>query len=408
MIETVKPETAEGVAELVRWAADHQSPLEIRGAGTKYGFGNPVEAAHRLDLTGLNGISLYEPEELVLSAAAGTPLALVQATLDQRRQQLAFEPMDLGPLLGGQADAQTLGGVLACNLSGPRRIRAGAARDHFLGFEGVSGRGAPFKSGGRVVKNVTGYDLCKLIAGSHGTLAALTQVTVKVGPAGERTRTLLLAAQAPDQAALAMARAAGSAHDVSALAYLPAAIAARSGVSYVAGARAAMTAVRVEGTAISAETRCAALRELWRGFGEIEELHSHNSIAFWREVRDVAGLLPARDDLIWKLSVTPGEGPALAAALGSKLGGEAYCDWAGGLIWLALPPAEDGHHDAVRAQVAGRGHATLIRAPEEVRRRVAVFQPQERALAALNRQVKQAFDPLNILNPGRMVAGNQG
>ena len=162
------------------------------GHGSKRAIGRPAQTDLTLDLSALSGITLYEPEELVLSAKAATPLAEIEALVAAKGQQLAFEPMDYATLLGGVAGRGTIGGALAANLSGPRRIKAGAARDHFLGFSAVSGRGETFKSGGRVVKNVTGYDLCKLIAGSWGTLAAMTEVTIKVLPAAETEETLLI------------------------------------------------------------------------------------------------------------------------------------------------------------------------------------------------------------------------
>ncbi|MFI4987883.1 MAG: FAD-binding protein, partial [Alphaproteobacteria bacterium] len=192
MPETLKPRDAEEVRALVEWAAAEGLPLELSGAGTKRGLGRPVQATHSVDLGGLTGVTLYEPEELVLSARTGTRLAAIEALLAEKRQALAFEPADLGPLYGAAAGAATIGGVIACNLSGPRRLKAGAARDHFLGFTAVNGRGELFKAGGRVVKNVTGYDLCKLLAGSHGTLAAMTDVTVKVLPAPERTESVIV------------------------------------------------------------------------------------------------------------------------------------------------------------------------------------------------------------------------
>ena len=175
--------------------------LEVIGRGTKRAIGRAAQWDATLELSALSGVTLYEPEELVLSAKAATPLAEIEALVAASNQELAFEPMDYGPLLGGSAGAGTIGGALAANLSGPRRIKAGAARDHFLGFTAVSGRGETFKSGGRVVKNVTGYDLCKLLAGSWGTLAAMTEVTVKTLPSAETEETLLLLAR--DDAAAA-------------------------------------------------------------------------------------------------------------------------------------------------------------------------------------------------------------
>lgn len=392
-MQTYRPDTAAQVEDLLRWAAAERTPVDLGGAGTKAGLGHAGTAAHRLDLSGLAGVSLYEPEELVLSAAAGTPLAEIEGLLAQHRQQLAFEPPDFGPLFGAPADRQTIGGIIATNLAGPRRIKDGAARDHFLGLQAVTGRGEAIKSGGRVVKNVTGYDLSKLLAGSHGTLAALTQVTVKVLPVPEKLRTVLAFGLDDATAVRALAAAGGSPHEVSGLAHLPAAAAARSSVSYVRDAGAAVTAVRVEGPGASVEHRCKELRALLGGFGPVEELHGHNSRALWREVRDVKPLLAIDGRALWRLSLTPTRAPGLLAALP----GERLFDWAGGLVWLATPPDTDGA--TIRAAIAGHGHATLYVGDPAGQ---DVFQPQPAPLAALTARVKDGFDPHRILNRGRM------
>jgi glycolate oxidase FAD binding subunit len=406
MAETFRPETGEQVAEVVAWAAAEEVPLEVLGLGSKRGFGRPVQASHVLDLSGLAGITLYEPEELVLSARAGTPLAQIEAALAGNGQHLAFEPADLGPLLGGAPGVGSLGGMLACNLSGPRRIRAGAARDHFLGFHAVSGRGEAFKSGGRVVKNVTGYDLCKLLAGSYGTLAVMTEATVKVLPAAEKTRTVLHFGLDDEAARVAMSAALGSPHDLSGAAHLPATLAAGSEVGYVAEAGAAghgVTALRVEGPGPSVEFRCRALREDLAGPGGQEELHGHNSGLFWRELRDVTPFARRPELPVWRVSVPPTAGPTVAARLAG--GCLHYYDWGGGLVWLAMPdPAEPGEA-AVRAAVAeAGGHATLVRASGDLRAGLPVFQPQDPAKAALSARVKESFDPNRVLNPGRIYA----
>ncbi len=401
-----RPESARQVADAVAWAAAEEEPLEVLGRASKRAFGRPVQAGQGLELSGLAGITLYEAEELVLSARAGTPIAEIEAALAEKNQELAFEPPDLGPLLGGEAGAGSIGGVLACNLAGPRRIKAGAARDHFLGVSAVSGRGEAFKSGGRVVKNVTGYDLCKLMAGSHGTLAAMTDVTVKVLPAAEKTRTVLLLGLDDDKALAAMTRALGSAHEVSGAAHLPAVLAADSEVSYVREAGGAVTALRVEGTGPSVEYRSAALRRELADLGESEELHDRNSAGFWQEVRDVQPFVARPECLVWRVSVPPQAGPAVAGALAQGQDALAYYDWGGGLLWLALPPSKDGGHAALRAALSGcGGHATLIRGPETLRAAIPVFQPQDPAMAALTARVKDGFDPRRVLNPGRMVAG---
>ncbi len=402
MAETFKPTAAEQLAEVVAWAAAEGRPLEILGAGTKRGLGRPVEAEHAIELSDFTGVSLYEPDELVLTAGAGTSLKEIEGLLTQNRQQLAFEPADYGPLLGAPAEAQTLGGVLASNLSGSRRIKAGAARDHFLGIQAVTGRGDVIKSGGRVVKNVTGYDLSKLLAGSFGTLAVLCQVTLKVLPAPEKSRTVLVYALSDADGVRALAEAAGSPHEVSGLAHLRADTAMRSSVDYVNGTATAVTAVRVEGPGPSVDHRCRALKDALSSFGAVEELHSFNTTRFWREVTDVVDMLEPEHDTIWKLSLTPSLAPAVVAQIREALDCDAIYDWAGGLVWLTLPASADAGHEVVRAAVGDHGHATLLKAPAAVRAQVPVFQPQAEALARLTARVKESFDPNGILNPGRM------
>jgi glycolate oxidase FAD binding subunit len=405
MADLIKPRDAEEVRTLVEWAAAESVSLELTGAGTKRGFGRRVEAMHEVDLSVLDGVTLYEPDELVLSARAGTRLAGIEALLAQRRQQLAFEPGDFGPFYGRPAGEGTIGGVIACNLAGPRRIKAGAARDHFLGVTAVSGRGELFRSGGRVVKNVTGYDLCKLLAGSHGTLAALTDVTVKVLPAPEKTRTVLVLGLEDARAIEALAQALASAHEVSGAAHLPAGIAGRSAVSYVGGAGKAVTAVRVEGFPASVEHRCAALKALLAAFGPVEELHSMHSARLWRELRDLAPFVTRPELAVWRLSVPPAAGATVVAQVAARLAIVHWYDWSGGLVWLGVADEGDAGAAVVRAAVAASGgHATLMRASETVRASVPVFQPLADGVTRLSMRVKASFDPRGILNPGRMYA----
>jgi len=404
--ETLRPENAEAVRAALVEANAAGTPLEVRGAGTKRAIGRPVQARATLALDGLSGVLSYEPAELVLTALAGTPLAEIEAALAEQRQCLAFEPADYGALLGQSPGGQTLGGVIACNLSGPRRLKAGAARDHFLGFKAVSGRGEAFKAGGHVVKNVTGYDLSKLLAGSWGTLAVMTEVTVKVLPAPEKARTVLVFGLDEAAAMAALAAALGSAHEVSGAAHLPARIAARSAVPYVRDAGASVTALRVEGPGPSAEHRCAALRALLGAKAAVEELHSMNSRTLWAEIRDATLIAAPAERLVWRLSVPPAAGARVGARLAAALGAELYYDWAGGLIWLAVPPTADAGAASIRAAVAETGgHATLIRAPYDLRAASEVTQPQPAALAALAQRLKEAFDPAGILNPGRLYPG---
>jgi glycolate oxidase FAD binding subunit len=401
--QELRPTSPDELRDIVAAALAEEKPLRVVGAGSKDGFGRPL-ALPGLHVDGLSGIGLYEPEELVMTVGAGTPMAEIEARLADNHQQLAFEPPDYGAFLGGATGRATIGGVLACNLSGPRRIKAGAARDHFLGVQVVTGRGELIKAGGRVVKNVTGYDLCKLLAGRFGTLAVMTEVSVKALPAAEQTLTLLLAGLEPADGLGALRAAMASAYDVSGAAYLPPAAAARSAV--VSGAGSGVAAMRLEGPGPSLRHRADALKDLLNLPGaEIGELDTQHSETLWREVRDVA-LLPAAS-VLWRISAPPGDSAALLEALAPQLSPEWLADWAGGLIWLALDGAganlPDGGAVTIRSALAAHGgHATLIRADAELRGEVEVFQPQAAPLARLSARVKESFDPKHILNPGRM------
>jgi glycolate oxidase FAD binding subunit len=403
MADILKPRDAKEVEDAVAWALGNDKALEVAGQGSKRLIGRPSQTDLTLELSGLSGVTLYEPEELVLSARAGTPLAEIEALLDKNNQQLAFEPMDYGPLLGGAAGQGTIGGVIAANLSGPRRIKAGAARDHFLGVSAVTGRAETIKSGGRVVKNVTGYDMCKLLAGSWGTLAAMTDVSLKVLPKAETEATVLVEGLDDARACAAMTAAMGSSCDVSGAAHLPDHVA-----SYFDGLPKpeAATALRLEGFAPSVKHRKEALAALLKSFGPVALLDENESRALWASVRQVKPFAAeaARARSLWRISTAPSQGHAIAAAITPAA--QMFYDWAGGLIWVAMPFADEPDAGSIRAAVASvGGHATLVRAPAAVRASVDVFEPQEAALRALSKRVKESFDPKGVLNPGRMWAG---
>ncbi len=404
MVDALKPQDDKQVAGAVQWALAEGKRLEIVGRGSKRALGRPSQSDLTLDLSALSGVTLYEPEELVLSARAGTPLAEIEALIDAKGQQLAFEPMDCGPLLGSPANAGSIGGAIASGLAGPRRIKAGSARDHFLGFTAVSGRGEIFKSGGRVVKNVTGYDLCKLMAGSFGTLAAMTDLTVKVLPKPETEETLLVAGLDDVRAVQAMTAAMSSSCDVSGAAHLPNHIVFRFGEL---GATAAATLFRLEGVAPSVKHRRDMLAALLKPYGTVSQLHETASRALWRSVRDArpfsaSGASGPRP--LWRVSVPPARGAEIGALI--EPSAQMFYDWAGGLIWIAPLPGNDGGAANVRhAAAALGGHATLVRAPASVRAAVDVFEPQPGPVAALTKRVKESFDPKGVLNPGRMWAG---
>jgi glycolate oxidase FAD binding subunit len=364
----LRPRDASDVAAIV---AGSERALEPIGGGSKRAIGRPVAEADVLDLAALSGIVTYEPAELVLTVRAATPLMLIDDTLAAQAQRLAFEPPDLGPLLG-VSRPQTIGGVLATNLAGSRRVAAGAARDHFLGFAAVTGRGERFKAGGNVVKNVTGYDLPKLLAGSWGTLAIFTDVTLRVSPAPELDRTLVLPSSTPSASVRLLSRARGSPHEVSA-----------------AGCD---SLLRIEGFATSVEARTAALTAQL-GVTPSAVLDGPASQQRWREHGSAAAI--ATSPVVWRISVPPADAPAVVERLAPK---RYLLDWGGGLIWAAYDTV-----DAARVRAAlGTGHATLIKASMAARAAAAVFQPPLPAVAAAAARLKQAFDPRGVLNPGRM------
>jgi glycolate oxidase FAD binding subunit len=401
-MDTLVPRDERDTIEIVSAAIANATPLEVSGAGSKTGLGRPIAAQLRVSTAGMNGVSLYEPSELVLSARAGTPIREIIDLIAQRGQELAFEPMDYGALYGGEAGSGTIGGLFAVNASGPRRIKAGAARDHLLGFRAVSGRGEAFKSGGRVMKNVTGYDLSKLVTGSHGTLAILTEVTVKVLPKAEAEETVLILGLGDDEAIKVLTEASGLPHEVSSFAHAPAAAAASLNGGF-SGQSA--TALRLEGPPVSIAKRKQDLITHFKARGkEFGSLDAAESNSFWTAMRDVLPLA-ALDADIWRISTAPAEGARFVSLV--KSGGVPlkswFYDWAGGLVWLAAVPAQDCHEKPIRAAVTTTGgHATLIRAPEKARATVPVFHPQPPALAALSARVKNSFDPERILNRGRM------
>lgn len=393
MSSTLKPESADQLFETVKWAVAEEKPLDIMGLGTKRAVGRPAQHEFTLDLSALNGVTLYEPEELVLSAHAATPRAEVEKLLQDKSQEFAFEPPDLSNLLGTES-AGTLGGMIACNFAGPRRLKAGAVRDHFLGFSGVSGRGETFKSGGRVVKNVTGYDLPKVIAGSWGTLAVVSDVTLKVLPAAETEKTFALEGLSDAQAAQAMSQALQSSCEVSGVAHLPEGIIG-----------AAATVFRIEGIGPSVDYRLEKLAGLLKDTGASEMMDEASSKELWQCVRDVMFFANGSDRPVWRLSVPPMDGPKVTEAIAAKCDCRWFYDWAGGLIWCEVPEADNASEDIVRAAIAQTtGHATLVRASQAIRAAANVFHPPSPGLAVLTQNLKAAFDPKGVLNPGRMYA----
>ena len=406
-MDTLKVRDANDVEQVVRSAIASEQPLEIIGHGSKRMVGQPIKTNALLDLSALNAVTSYEPNELIVTVQAGAPLADVLSLIDSKNQQFAFEPVNTAALLG-TPEIGTIGGMIGAGLAGPRRIKAGGARDHLLGAHAVSGFGDSFKAGGKVVKNVTGYDLCKLLAGSWGTLAVMTEVTLKVMPRPESERTMLLRGLDDIAANRAMTAVLGSPFDVSGAAHVPnsALRASADGLAGLGSPQQALTLLRLEGIAASVAHRAVSLGKLLAEFGAVETLDDAASAAVWSAIRDVKpfaanGALGAWP--VWRIVCPPASGGALGQVLARDSGGDVIYDWGGGLIWAALPPKPDAQAALVRSRVnAAGGHATLLRAPEEVRREVDVFHPQQAGLAALGERVRHSFDPKHILNRGRM------
>jgi glycolate oxidase FAD binding subunit len=409
-VDTLRVRDAKDVEDVVRAAIANEQPLEIIGHGSKRAIGQVMATNAVLDVSALNAVTSYEPNELIITLQAGAPLADVLSLIDSKNQQFAFEPMNTAPLLG-MPGLGTVGGMIAAGLAGPRRMRAGGARDHLLGAHAVSGFGDSFKTGGKVVKNVTGYDLCKLLAGSWGTLSVMTEVTLKVMPKPERERTLLLRGLDDASANKAMTAALGSPFDVSGAAHLPKSAFRdkTEGLGEIAGQGEALTVLRLEGITASAAHRAVSLRDLLAPFGTADIIEDGSSSPLWASIRDVLpfaangtlGVWP-----VWRIVCPPASGSTLGQQLARETGGDVLYDWGGGLIWAALPPKADAQAAIVRqrAEAAG-GHATLIRAAEDVRRSVEVFHPQAPGIAALSERVRAGFDPKSILNRGRLRRG---
>jgi len=386
---SMRPETAAQLADLFRWATSEHSPLEIRGGGTKAEIGQPGRQGAVVDMRAFADVIDYDPGELVMTIGAGARLADVEKLLRDNGQMLAFDPIDHGPLFGKPAGEATIGGVIAANIAGSRRLSAGCARDHMLGFEGVSGRGELFKAGGRVVKNVTGYDLARLMVGSWGRLVALTTVSLKVLPRPETEASVLIEGLSDADAVSLMNRAMGWPLEVAAAAHLPAGLAAS----------ATGTILRIEGFGPSVATRAAEVAG--RCGGKTQMIEAGQSAALWQAIRDVAPL--PQGDTLWRVTLPGVSGSAIGAALeGSDA--RHYYDWAGGLVWVSAPGGVDVRSVAEQAG----GQAVLVRATETVRASISSFHPERLGVAALRNRVKAGFDPAGILDPYRFGPAGGG
>ena len=389
------PKSEEEAANTVIAAKKTGTHLRIVGGGTRSTIGRAMQADASLSTAALSGITLYEPNEMVISAMAGTPLSMVQDKLAENNQMLTFEPMDHRNLLGVKGEP-TIGGVVAGNISGPRRIFGGAARDSLIGVRFINGKGEIIKNGGRVMKNVTGLDLVKLQAGAWGTLGLLSEVTFKLLPTPERQATLMIEGLSDELGVSALCQAAGTPFEPTALAHLPAGI----------GAKVARTLIRVEGFSKQVDYRLQRLKKALSEFGKFKKIEGYEHEILWAEIRDVDFLAKPRDKAVWKLSVRPTSAPNTVEVIKQAVDCVYYYDWSGGLIWLAVDEADDAGEETIRNAVnAADGYATLVRGSKKLRAKIDVFEPQPAPLATLSKGIKQSFDPDHLLNPGLMVSG---
>jgi glycolate oxidase FAD binding subunit len=394
------PQSEAEAAEIVLNAANRGTRLAIKGNGTRSGFGNAVVADATLSSRSLSGITAYNPAEMVLSAKAGTPVAEIEAAVAEHGQSLAFEPPD-HRLMMGTSGEPTIGGAFACNASGPRRFVAGAARDHLLGLRFINGKGEAIKAGGRVMKNVTGLDLVKLLAGSYGTLGFMTEVTFKVLPRPRAVETIVISGLDDAAAARAMAVAMAMSVEVTGAAHLPDMVAPRLSAGALPSGSA--TVLRLEGLAASVAERSKTLQAVVARLGPISVLDGAQSAALWQEIRNVKPYAEAMHKPLWRVSVAPTAGYQLVAGLRLQAGIDAFYDWQGGLVWMQMEGEPEAEMIRAGIKALGGGHATLIRAGRNGRAGISAFEPQPAAVSALSQRLAAQFDPHAIFNPGLMT-----
>lgn len=370
-MDTIEPKTEADVEKALSWALENKTPLCIRGHGTKSRLAPSSTTTHILDLSNLNGILSYEPDELVISALAGTPLDVIKEALNEKGQHLAFEPLEPLPVIG-ESQGSTLGGMVAAGLSGPRRLSAGGVRDHILGLSGVTGRALAFKIGGRVVKNVSGYDLSKLLTGSWGTLAAMTRITMKVLPSPPETRTLHLSGETREETLHQLRKAAASPCQITGAALLE----DGDGV------------IRLEGRDDEIDQRLDLLKTFLDTPGKA--LMTDESQAIWQSLSSLTAL--SEEEIVWRIEIPRASAAVVLDVAPNK---KAQVDWAGARIWLGGDLSEDE-----RAAIRNCGaRLALFHGGEDDWRKESMQAAANPALGALKSRIRDAFDPLRILNP---------
>jgi glycolate oxidase FAD binding subunit len=389
-MQTCRPDSDDQVAAIIRDAQASGTSLVVEGNGSKRALGRPSSGTAVLSVSGLSGILSYEPDEMVVTVRAGTPLLELEALLAKKGQSLAFEPSGLSAFLGEPHGRATIGGTIAAGISGPRRFSAGAPRDHLLGFRAIDGRGEPFRAGGKVVKNVTGYDLPKLAAGSFGTLFVITEMTLRAVPCGSASAFVVMRELEPAHALGLLRRASASAADPTGLAFVPALTA-----QALTGQSSTLALFRLEGEAAGVDARAMELRRLLGAGASM--LDPVEGLRLFAALRDLSPLF-AHEAAVWKVSVPPSNAMQAIEKLSPK---NWFADWAGGAVWCE-PGKDTDPHGIARAL---GGHATLFRRGGKEPAQQEPFAPLEPATLALTRRLKAAFDPSHTLNPGRMYEG---
>jgi glycolate oxidase FAD binding subunit len=399
------------VAGLIKKLYKSNTPLEIIGSGSKKEIGKPLQCAQTLNLSKLNGIIEYLPEELYIKVKAGTSIEKIENRLKKNNQQLAFEPIDFGYLFQGKSNSGTAAGHVACNISGPRRFKVGSIRDHILGFKAVNGRGEIIKSGGTVVKNVTGYDLSKLICNSYGTLAAITEVTFKVLPTSEESKTLVIHNQSIDYAPEYLERAISSSNEVSGATFLPTEPICNNCEMNIENTfklndlkkKGSMTAIRIEGSKKSTNERLKNLiKELKLLESNISVLETLQSEIFWKKIKNLEFFSLTKNN-IFRIVIPPSECIKLIYEIPNNF--KYFVDWGGALIWVEACELSEQKFESIRRKVVSHGgYITMIKNSNYLPYVEDVFTINN-VRFNISQSIKKSFDPKGILNPGKMYTG---
>ena len=401
--DTFKPSSREEIAEIIKNCYKKSIPLEINGKKSKNKIGRNFQSEKTLDLSGYSGIIEYKPEELYIKVKSGTPLKEILEAIDKNNQQLAFEPIDFGFLFEGKSNGGTIGGVVACNFAGPRRFKVGSARDHVLGFQGINGKGEIIKSGGTVVKNVTGYDLCKLVSGSYGTLTVLTELSIKVLPKSESSKTLIINNPHLKKAMEYLGTALSSSTDPSGGVFYP----ERFENNFVFNDlthKGALTAIRIEGPTNSVDQRISRLvKELSLLENEYSVLDNFQTDLFWSKTRNLEVFSNLKNNLL-RVVVPVSETLNVIQKL-KKYEINYFLDWGGNLIWLELETISLKILREIKEITQEHsGYFTIIKLEDDLKASADIF-TIDPIKYKISEKIKKSFDPKRIFNPGKMYSG---